>query len=268
MPLTAVTAEPRPRDTGTRLQGRKGLILGLADQHSIAWGCAREARHQGADLVLSCLNAKAHAHVAPLAQALESPLYTCNVEQPNELEQLVAQAVGRLGTLDFVVHSIAWAPLQDLHSPVIDSSSEGFARAMAVSCHSFARLASLCVPHMPRGGSFVTMSYLGAQEAVPHYGLMGPVKAALESLVRYMALELGPQGIRVHAVSPGPVPTRAASGLLAFDELMAQARDKAPLRRLVTLEEIAQLSAFLCSDASSGMTGQTLYVDAGRHAVA
>lgn len=268
MLMTTATAAPRQHGPVPRLQGRKGLILGLADEHSIAWGCAREARHQGAELVLSCLNAKAHAHVAPLAQALESPLHTCNVEQPHELEQLVEQAVGRLGTLDFVVHSIAWAPLQDLHSPVVDTSREGFARAMEISCHSFARLAHLCVPHMPRGGSFVTMSYLGAQEAVPHYGLMGPVKAALESLVRYMALELGPRGIRVHAVSPGPVPTRAASGLPAFDELMAQARDKAPLRRLVTLEEIAQLSTFLCSSASSGMTGQTLYVDAGRHAVA
>jgi enoyl-[acyl-carrier protein] reductase I len=151
---------------------------------------------------------------------------------------------------------------------VIDSSSVGFARAMEVSCHSFATLAKLCAPHMKQGGSMITMTYLGADEAVPHYGLMGPVKAALESLVRYMALELGPQKIRVHAVSPGPIPTRAASGIDAFDELMQHSAQKSPLGRLVSLDEIAQLCAFLCSEASSGMTGQTLYVDAGAHAVA
>ena len=165
------------------------------------------------------------------------------------------------------IHSIAWAPLQELHGRVVDSTSEGFARAMDVSCHSFAALAKLCAPHMHQGGSMVTMTYLGADEAVPHYGLMGPVKAALESLVRYMALELGPQNIRVHAVSPGPIPTRAASGIEAFDDLMQHNIQKAPLGRLVSLQEIANLSTFLCTDAASGMTGQTIYVDAGSHAV-
>jgi enoyl-[acyl-carrier protein] reductase I len=139
---------------------------------------------------------------------------------------------------------------------------------MEISCHSFATLAKLCSPHMVDGGSFVTMSYLGADEAVPHYGMMGPVKAALESLVRYMALELGPSNIRVHAVSPGPIATRAASGIEAFDALLSSAMQKAPLQRLVTLDEIARLCTFLCSDAASGMTGQTIYVDAGCHAVA
>ena len=250
------------------LGGKKGLIVGLANEHSIAYGCAREACLQGADLVTSCLNEKAFRFVEPLTQELKIPLYACDVEKPGELESLVERAAKDLGSFDFVVHSIAWAPLEDLHSEVTRTSSVGFARAMEVSCHSFARLAQLCVPHMRHGGSFVTMSYLGAAEAVPHYGLMGPVKAALESLVRYMALELGPQGIRVHAVSPGPILTRAASGIEAFDGLMSHAKHKAPLGRLVTLEEIARLSAFLCSDASSGMTGQTIYVDAGCHAVA
>jgi enoyl-[acyl-carrier protein] reductase I len=214
------------------------------------------------------LNEKALKYVQPLSSELGAPLLTCDVETPGDMQAMVERAVAHLGHLDFVVHSIAWAPLNDLHGAVVDSSSVGFSRAMEVSCHSFAQLAQLCVPHMKQGGSFVTMSYLGAAEAVPHYGLMGPVKAALESLVRYMALELGPKGIRVHAVSPGPILTRAASGIEAFDELMAHAQQKAPLGRLVTLEEIARLSAFLCSDASSGMTGQTIYVDAGCHAVA
>jgi enoyl-[acyl-carrier protein] reductase I len=194
-------------------------------------------------------------------------LQTCNIEVPEQLEQFVAYALAKLGQFDFVIHSIAWAPLQELHGRVVDSTSEGFARAMDVSCHSFAALAKLCAPHMPQGGSMVTMTYLGADEAVPHYGLMGPVKAALESLVRYMALELGPQNIRVHAVSPGPIPTRAASGIEAFDDLMQHNIQKAPLGRLVSLQEIANLSTFLCTDAASGMTGQTIYVDAGSHAV-
>lgn len=250
------------------LAGKKGLILGLANEHSIAWGCAQLARQQGAEVVASCLNEKARPFIEPLTAAAGIDLKPCNVEQPGDLQALVDHAVARLGRLDFVVHSIAWAPLEDLHGQVIDSSSTGFARAMEVSCHSFATLAKLCTPHMSEGGSLLTMTYLGANEAVPHYGLMGPVKAALESLVRYMALELGPQRVRVHAVSPGPIMTRAASGIAAFDDLMGNAIRKAPLGRLVTLDEIAQLCTFLCADASSGMTGQTIYVDAGCHAVA
>lgn len=249
------------------LSGKKGLVVGLANDRSIAWGCAQTAHAQGADLVLSCLNDKAARYVAPLADQLASPLFTCDVEKDGDLEALVATAIAHLGRLDFVIHSIAWAPLEDLHGRVIDSSSAGFARAMDISCHSFAALARLCAPHMNAGGSLVTMSYLGADEAVPNYGLMGPVKAALESMVRYMAMELGPAGIRVHAVSPGPILTRAASGIASFDALMNSAIRKSPLGRLVTLDEIAGLTAFLCSDAASGMTGQTLYVDAGYHAV-
>ena len=250
------------------LAGKKGLILGLANEHSIAWGCAQMAQQQGAEVVVSCLNEKALPFVTPLTTSVGIDLKPCDVERPGELQALVDHAVARLGRLDFVVHSIAWAPLEDLHGQVINSSSTGFARAMEVSCHSFATLAKLCAPHMPDGGSLLTMTYLGADEAVPHYGLMGPVKAALESLVRYMSLELGPQRIRVHAVSPGPIMTRAASGIASFDELLNGAIRKAPLGRLVTLEEIAQLCTFLCTDASSGMTGQTIYVDAGCHAMA
>ncbi len=250
------------------LAGKKGLILGLASEQSIAWGCARLAQQQGAELVVSCLSDKAAGFVKHLTEPLGIDLQACNVEQPGELARLVDHAVAKFGHLDFVVHSIAWAPLEDLHGQVIDSSSEGFARAMTVSCHSFAKLAQLCAPHMPNGGSFLAMTYLGADEAVPHYGVMGPVKAALESMVRYMALELGSKGIRVHAVSPGPISTRAARGIANFDELMAHALQKSPLRRLVSLDEIGQLCVFLASDASSGMTGQTIYVDAGCHAMA
>ena len=249
------------------LQGKRGLIIGLANEHSIAWGCAQVASQLGASLVLSCVNEKAQQFVAPLAAQISSPLYPCNVEQPGALDALVAAAIHHLGQIDFVIHSIAWAPLEDLHGRVIDSSAEGFSRAMNISCHSFAQLARLCEPHLSPQASLITMTYLGADEAVAHYGMMGPVKAALESLVRYLASELGVSGTRVHAISPGPVPTRAASGLQEFDALMEKAIQRAPLNRLVTLAEIGQLAAFLVSDASSGMTGQTLYVDGGYHIV-
>jgi enoyl-[acyl-carrier protein] reductase I len=249
------------------LAGRRGLVVGVANEHSIAWGCARVLAARGARLVLSCLNEKARAVVAPLAEQIGATLLCCNVEHPGEQEQLVAAAAAELGGLDFVVHSIAWAPRGDLVGRVVDTTAAGFAQAMEVSCHSFAELARLAEPHMAQGGTLVTMSYIGADEAVPHYGMMGPVKAALESLVRYMALELGPQQIRVHAVSPGPVPTRAASGLAEFDALMAHSAARAPLGRLVTLDEIGGCVAFLVGPDATGMTGQTLYVDAGEHAV-
>lgn len=256
-----------PTSSPFSLAGKRGLIVGVANEQSIAYGCARTASALGASLVLSCINDKAQQFVGPLAASLNAPLITCNVEQEGGLEQLVERASSLMGGFDFVIHSIAWAPADDLHGRVVDSSSAGFLRAMNVSCHSFAQLARLCEPHMKNGGSMVTMSYLGSGEAVPNYGLMGPVKAALESLVRYLAVELGPRGIRVHAMSPGPIMTRAASGLEDFDALLARAAERAPLQRLVTLDEIGNLAAFLASDAGSGMTGQTLYVDAGYNIV-
>lgn len=249
------------------LHGKKGLILGVANNQSIAWGCALMAKQLGADVIVTCLNEKAKGYVEPLTKLESIDLEVCNVEEVGALDTLIKNAVNKLGHLDFVIHSIAWAPLEDLHGQVIDSSSIGFARAMEVSCHSFATLAKLCSPHMPTGGALLTMTYLGADQAVPHYGLMGPVKAALESLVRYMAVELGGKKIRVHAVSPGPILTRAASGIDHFDELMRTAAEKSPLGRPVRLDEIASLCTFLCSDGASGMTGQTIYVDGGCHAV-
>ena len=253
--------------TPTPSPALRGLILGLANDHSIAWGCARVLAARGARLVLSCLNEKAHAANAALAASLPAPLEVCDVSQPGQAQALVERAAAQLGGLDFVVHSIAWAPRQDLAGRVVDTTPEGFAEAMHISCHSFAELARAAEPHLAHGGTLVTMSYLGAHEAVPHYGLMGPVKAALESMVRYLAQELGPAGIRVHAVSPGPMPTRAASGLPEFEALMARARAEAPLRRLVTLDEVGECVAFLVGPGGSGMTGQTLYVDGGMHAV-
>jgi len=250
------------------LKGKKGLVFGVANDKSIAYAVAKMLAEGGAEVIATCLNQKAYEIIAPSLNLDGIRVQSCNVEDPDQLKVFIEFALQHLTQFDFIVHSIAWAPLDDLHGRVIDSSSSGFARAMTISCHSFAQIARLCTPHMKNGGSLITMSYLGADEAVPHYGLMGPVKAALESLVRYMALELGSLGIRVTAVSPGPILTRAASGIEGFDDLMKRAIDKAPLGRLVTTNEVANLTAFLCDDLSSGMTGQTIYVDAGCHAVA
>ena len=254
--------------TFCNLNGKRGLVLGIANEHSIAAAVTRALHSRGAALVATCLNEKAVPYASAVTAPLGVKLKTCNVSEEGQLELVIREATEELGGLDFVVHSIAWAPLEDLHGRVINSSREGFEKAITISCHSFAELGRLAMAYMTSGGSLVTMSYHGANEVVPNYGVMGPIKAALESLVRYMAAECGPAGIRVHAVSPGPIPTRAASALQSFDQLMADAAKRSPLSRLVSLEEIANLTTFLCSDESSGMTGQTIYVDAGFNIVA
>ena len=248
------------------LRGKKGLIVGIANEDSIAWGCARAFRAAGAELAVTWLNEKARPFVEPLAEQLQAPIQMpLDVEQDGQMEAVFDALGARWERLDFVLHSIAFAPAADLHGRVADSSREGFARAMDISCHSLARMARLAEPLMQGGGSLLTMSYLGAEEVIDNYGLMGPVKAALESTVRYLATELGPQGIRVNAVSPGPLATRAASGIQHFDQLLADAAERAPLRRLVSIEDVGALCTFMASDASRSMTGSTLYVDAGFH---
>lgn len=248
------------------LQGKKGLVVGIANDKSIAWGCARAFRDAGAELAVTWFNDKARPHVEPLALQLQATLaLPLDVEQPGQLEAVFDAIAQRWGRLDFLLHSIAFAPKSDLHGRVTDSSRDGFARAMDISCHSFARMARLAEPLMGSGGSLMTMSYVGAEEVVPDYGLMGPVKAALEASTRYLAAELGPKGIRVNAVSPGPLATRAASGIPNFDALMADAVRRAPLRRLVEIDEVGALCAFLAGDGARAITGSTLYVDAGYH---
>jgi enoyl-[acyl-carrier protein] reductase I len=247
------------------LHGKRGLVVGIANDKSIAWGCARAFRDAGAELAVTWFNDKARAHVEPLARQLDAIALPLDVEQPDQLEAVFAAIADKWGRLDFLLHSIAFAPKSDLHGRVADSSREGFARAMDISCHSFARMAHLAEPLMKEGGSLLTMSYIGAEEVIPGYGLMGPVKAALEASTRYLAAELGPRGIRVNAVSPGPLATRAASGIPDFDALLAQAVQRAPLRRLVDIDEVGALCAFLVGDTAKAITGSTLYVDAGFH---
>jgi enoyl-[acyl-carrier protein] reductase I len=251
------------------LAGRKGLVVGIANPHSIAYGCARMLRACGAELAVTWLNDKARPHVEPLATELGATLaMPLDVEQAGAMEAVFDTLRERWGRLDFVLHSIAYAPAADLHGRVTDSSAPGFARAMDISCHSFIRMAHLAEPLMNEGGTLLTMSYLGADAVVPHYGVMGPVKAALESTVRYLAAELGPAGIRVNAVSPGPIRTRAASGIPGFDDLVDDARRRAPLAREVDIDDVGGFCAFLVSDAARAITGDVHYVDGGFHILA
>jgi enoyl-[acyl-carrier protein] reductase I len=251
------------------LSGRKGLVVGIANQHSIAYGCARMFRNCGAELAVTWLNDKARPYVEPLARELSAPIaMPLDVEQAGAMETVFDAIRERWGRLDFLLHSIAFAPSADLHGRVADASRDGFSRAMDISCHSFLRMARLAEPLMDRGGTLLTMSYLGADEVVPRYGVMGPVKAALEASVRYLATELGPRGIRVNAVSPGSIKTRAASGIPGFDELITEARRRAPLRREVEIDDVGAMCAFLVSDAAQAITGDVLYVDGGFHILA
>ena len=244
--------------------GLKGLIVGVANEHSIAWGCAKALREAGAELALTYLNDKAKPHVEPLARSVNAVLFLpLEVTDEAQLAALFETVRARWGRLDFVIHSIAFAPKDDLQGRVADSSRAGFMTAMDVSCHSLIRLAKAAEPLMMEGGAILTMSYLGAEKVVANYNLMGPVKAALESSVRYLAAELGPKGIRVNALSPGPVMTRAASGLSHFDELLRKAAAESPLRRAATIEEIGEVAAFLVSARARLITGQTIYADGG-----
>ncbi len=248
------------------LAGKKGLVIGIANQQSIAYGCAKAMRALGADLAITYLNERAEPFVRPLAEQLGSSIVMpCDVEKAGELEAVFDTMRKAWGRLDFAVHAIANAPKEDLHGRVTDCSAAGFARAMDVSCHSFIRMARLSEPLMSRGGTLLTTSYYGGQKVIEHYNLMGPVKAALEAVVRSLATELGPQGIRVHALSPGPILTRAASGIQHFDELLAQAESLSPMHHLVTIDEVGSIAAGLVSDWARAMTGNVVFVDGGSH---
>ena len=249
------------------LRDAKVLICGIANEHSIAYGCARAFRAMGADLTLTYLNDKALPHVRPLADALGADmLLPLDLRDPDALDSVFAAVSERWGVLHAALHSIAFAPKDDLHGRLVDSSAAGFAMAMDISCHSFIRMARLAEPLMrAAGGTLFTMSFQGASKVVEHYNLMGPVKAALEASVRYLAHELGPAGIRVHAISPGPIATRAASGLEEFDQLLADAAARAPAHALATIDDVGYATAMLAGDHARLITGSTLYVDGGYH---
>lgn len=250
------------------LQNKKGLIVGIANEHSIAWGCAKQMHTAGAELAITYLNDKARPFVEPLAQEVAAPLFLpLNVQHAGEMEAVFAAIEKQWGTLDFLLHSIAFAPMPDVQGRLVDSSPQGFLTAMDISCHSFLRMAKLAEPLMKQGGSLMTVSYYGAEKVVEHYNLMGPVKAALESAVRYLAVELGGSNIRVNALSPGPIATRAASGIKDFDVMLKAASTKSPLKHLVNIEDVGNLATFLASDAARSITGGVHYIDAGYEVV-
>jgi enoyl-[acyl-carrier protein] reductase I len=248
------------------LEGKRGLIVGIANENSIAWGCAKAFRAFGAELAVTYLNDKAKKHVDPLALALEAPIVMpLDVNSPGQMESLFDKIARVWGNLDFVVHSIAFSPKEALRGRVTDVTRDGFLSTMDVSCWTFIRMAHLAEPLMKKGGSLFTMSYYGSQMVVKNYNIMGVAKAALECAVRYIAAELGPKGIRVHAISPGPLATRAASGIPEFDALLDRAKSKAPSRSLVSIDDVGVATAFLAHDAARLMTGETLYIDGGYH---
>jgi enoyl-[acyl-carrier protein] reductase I len=256
--------DPRPI-----LQGKKALVVGVANDSSIAYGCAKAFRAVGADVAITYLNEKARPYVEPLAKELEAPIFLpLDVGVPGQLETVFDAIRRTWGRLDVLVHSIAFAPKDDLQGGLLNCSAEGFSKAMDVSCHSFVRMAKLAAPLMTDGGTMFAMSYYGANKVVANYNVMGPVKAALEACCRYLAFELGGQNIRVHAISPGPLKTRAASGLKDFEALLNEAAQRAPLGELVDIMDVGYTCAFLATPYAKRLSGSTLYVDGGVNIVA
>ncbi len=248
------------------LNGKRALVIGIANDQSIAWGVARALHSAGAQIAATYLNEKAEPHVRPLAESIGAEIILpLNVEDDTQLDGLFEALAAKWGRLDILVHSVAFAPLDDLHGRVVDSSRAGFLRAMDISVHSFIRLVKRAEPLMKEGGSCLTMSFYGAEKVVSSYNLMGPVKAALEATVRELASELGTRGVTVNALSPGAMATRAASGIEDFDAMMAEAAERAPLHRLATIEDVGACAAFLASPAARNVTGSVIYVDAGYH---
>ena len=263
-----MTEEIKPVLSGQILGGKKALVVGVANDQSIAYGCAKAFHMAGAELALTWLNDKARPHVEPLATDLGAVITApLDVAQPGQLEAVFDLIKARWGKLDILVHSIAFAPKEDLQGGLLDSSADGFAKAMDVSCHSFIRMAKLAAPLMTDGGTMFAMSYYGANKVVPNYNLMGPVKAALEATCRYLAYELGPQRIRVHAISPGPLRTRAASGLKDFELLLNEAAARAPLGEIVDIMDVGFTCAYLATPFAHRVTGGTVYVDGGANII-
>ena len=247
------------------LAGKKVLIIGVANEHSIAYGCAKAFSEMGAELAITYQNDKAKQYIEPLLTGLNASIFLpCDVTKDGDIEAVFSEIRAKLGVLDTALHSIAFAPKEDLQGRVVDSSSAGFGKAMDISCHSFMRMSRLAEPLMTNGGSLFTMSYYGAEKVVPNYGIMGVVKAALEASVRYLAAELGEKRIRVNAISPGPVKTRAASGLTHFDDLLTEAAKIAPTHQLTTIDEIGKTVAYFSADSvGRNITGQVIHIDGG-----
>lgn len=246
------------------LKGKKGLIQGVANDKSIAWGCAKILHELGAEICLTYGNPKTHKYTEKLAQEINAPIFTqMNVTDPEQVAEVFSLIESTCSTLDFIIHSIAFCPAEALHNPVNEIKKDDLSTAIDISWYSLFLVSRYGSKIMKNGGSIIAMSYYGSQKVIPNYNIMGPIKAALESSVRYLAAEMGPKNIRVNSISPGPIPTRAASGIAEFDKLLQESTAKAPIKDPLTIEDVGYGAAFLVSDMSKKITGQTIYIDNG-----
>jgi enoyl-[acyl-carrier protein] reductase I len=250
------------------MAGKKGLIMGVANDRSIAWGIAKACAAHGAEMAFTYQGEALERRVRPLAESIGSRLMLeCDVTNPDSMDTVFAAVEETFGTLDFVVHAIAYADKDQLKGKYLDTTLENFTRSLQISCFSFTDVARRARPLMRPGGSLVTLSYYGAEQVMPHYNVMGVAKAALEASVRYLAADLGPEGIRVNAISAGPIKTLAASGIGDFRFILKWNELNAPMHKNVTTEEVGNSGLYLLSDLSSGVTGEVHHVDAGYHTV-
>jgi enoyl-[acyl-carrier protein] reductase I len=248
------------------LEGKRGLILGVANKRSIAWGIAQSVSRQGARLALTYQGERLKENVEELAATLKDPvILPCDVAKDEDLQALAAGVQEKLGGLDFVVHAVAYALREELDGEFVNTSREGYRLAQDISSYSLTALCKAVLPLMPNGGSVVTLSYLGGERVVPHYNVMGVAKAALEMSVRYLASDLGPKGVRVNAISAGPIKTLAASGVHGLSKMLEYHRTHAPLRKNTEQEEVGDTALFLVSSLSRGVTGEVIHVDGGFH---
>jgi enoyl-[acyl-carrier protein] reductase I len=246
------------------MTGKRGIIFGVANNLSIAWGIAQQLSAAGATLGFTYLNESLEKRVRPLAESLDAEMIlSCDLSKDEDIEAVFREVEKTWGSLDFVVHAVAFANRDDLKNPFSQTSREGFLLAMDISAYTMVAVSRGAAPLMKNGGSIVTMTYLGAQRAVPNYNVMGVAKAALEASTRYLAAELGEKGIRVNAISAGPIKTLAASAVGQFKEKLKVMDERAPLRRTVTQDEVGKSALYLLSDMASGVTGETHFVDAG-----
>jgi enoyl-[acyl-carrier protein] reductase I len=250
------------------LAGKRGLVMGVANNRSIAWGIAQAARRHGAELAFTYQGDALRKRVEPLAKELGGHVVGhCDVTDGATIDAVFEQVKNLWGTIDFVVHCIAFSDKDELTGRYLETSEGNFTKSLLISCYSFTAIAQRAEKLMPNGGSLLTLTYYGAEKWMPHYNVMGVAKAALEASVRYLAADLGPDNIRVNAISAGPIKTLAASGIGDFRYILKWNENNSPLRRTVTIEEVGETAAYLVSDMSRGMTGEILHVDAGYHVV-